>query len=668
MAQQHIYIDYETYSSVDLKKHGLRRYVASPDFEIILCSVGYYLNGEKVVCCYDLTKGMPNGLKRVLLDNNIIKHAWNAQFERVCTNKLFNCEVAISAWPCIMAHALYCGMPGSLDECGRVLDIENAKLAKEGKNLIRRFCSPRKPTKADPRTRIGADDQQWENFKTYNIIDVKAEMDIAERIECFPMPEREVSLYNLDQRINELGIQVDLDFAKKADQMHELYKRNKKEELKEVSGLPNVSSVTQIKEWMRSQGIEVPTKITKTGEEVETLDKAAVKNLLDTVELPDEIVELLTGRQQLGKSSNAKYQAMIDAASDDSRIRGLFQYSGANRTHRWAGRLVQLHNLPQNHIDNLSYCRAMVSKYPTSYKLIEMLFGDAPTVLSQLIRTAFVAKEGHFFGVADFSAIEARVTAWLANEKWRLDVFKTHGKIYEASVAQMFGVPIESVTKGSDLRQKGKIAELAFGFGGGIGAAKNFGADKMGLSDEQLQELVNEWRRTSPNIVKFWDECYKSAVQALNERSDKPVVSRSGLKFRLEKNSFNQSWLTIELHSGTKLFYFSPHKVPGKFTTESLAYLSADNTKTYVPTQTYGGKLAENVIQATARDLLAEKMLMLDAAGFSICLHVHDEVVCEIATEEEFNKLMDIMKQDVYWAPGLPINADGYTTPYYRKD
>ncbi len=677
---QHIYLDYETFSSVDLKVRGLRRYVASPDFDILLCAVGRFIGSVPSVEVYDLTtdSGKHDFIREVyplLVDNSVIKHAWNAQFERVCTEQAFGVTLDISAWNCTMAKALYCGLPGALDECGRVLGIDNVKKAGEGKKLIKTFCMPRRPTKQDPRTRVTWGDsdasfKDWQDFKVYNEYDVLAEMDIEQALACFEFPEREQRLYELDQRINALGIGVDVGFAALANAMHETYKANKKQELQQLSGLDKVGSVAQIKEWLTEWAIPIPTKVDKaTGKTVETLDKAAIKELLTDPMLPQEVIDLLEGHQQLGKSSNAKYAAMINTVSEDSRIRGLFQYYGANRTGRWAGRLVQLHNLPQNHITQLDVARWLVYNFDGDTSPMEFLFGNTPSILSQLIRTAFIAPGGKTFAVADFSAIEARVTAWYANEQWRLDVFNSHGKIYEASASQMFGISIEKVTKDSDWRVRGKIAELAFGFGGSVQAAKNFGADKLGLSEEDLVALVRDWRNASPGIVKFWQDCDKCAKAAIGNNGA-PITLHHGLEFSKETNG-KHSWLTIKLPSGRKLYYFKPHLTPGRFSGESVAYWSADNTKTYVPTSTFGGKICENIVQATARDCLAETMLEMDAEGFDIVLHVHDEVVAEVLDNSPryaLDNMLAIMATPIPWAPGLPLSGAGYITPYYKKD
>ncbi len=677
---QHIYLDYETFSDIDIKVHGLRRYVSSPVFDILLCAIGRFTENGRIVEVYDLTTVEGKAkfdaeVRSLLLDATVVKHAWNAQFERVCTEQVLGVTLDARAWHCTMAKSLYCGLPASLDECGRMLDIDNVKKAAEGKKLIRTFCVPRKPTKRDSRTRItwrysDTDLKAWQDFKLYNEYDVLAEMDIEQALACFDFPEVEQKLYELDQHINETGIGVDTNFAKLAHSMCEAYKTLRTSELQQLSGLSKVGSAPQLKQWLLKFGIPIPTKTDKaTGETVETLDKAAVKELLSNHSLPQDVIALLEGRQQLSKSSNAKYEAITHTVSDDGRIRGLLQYYGANRTGRWAGRLVQLHNLPQNHIPELDAARLLVYEYDGDLRPMEFMFGDVPSILSQLIRTAFVAPQGQTFVVADFSAIEARVTAWYAAEQWRLDVFSSHGKIYEASAAQMFGIPIEQVTKDSEWRVKGKVAELAFGFGGSVNAAKAFGADTLGLSDDELAQLVADWREASPGIVRFWQDCHTSALQALGNNYH-PVKLHHELEFCRETNG-THDWLTVKLPSGRKLYYFKPHKVPGRFSGESLAYWSADSAKTYVPTSTFGGKLVENIVQATARDLLAYKMRELDAAGYCIVLHVHDEIVVEVpanGADIELECLLSIMSDPVSWAPGLPLNAAGYVTPYYKKD
>lgn len=677
MSEQHIYIDYETYSSVDLKKHGLRRYVSSPDFQVLLFAVAQrsdVLGNHAEV--YDVFKhGWPQQLVDKLLDNRVIKHAWNAQFERVITEELFSVKLDPAAWRCTMAQALYCGMPGSLDECGRILNIENTKLSAEGRGLIRRFCVPKKPTRRDPRTRyLPTDTDQlkyWTRFAEYNRIDVVAEMEIEEALPD-NLNATELALYKLDQQINERGIMVDLDFVRAADAIYQTEKADLKSNFDAYKTDAPSGDVAVLKRIYTEAGIPLPTKVTKEGREVETFDKDAIKAQLESGELPKHIVELLQARQGLGKSSNAKYESMQDTVSDDSRIRGLFQYYGANRTGRWAGRLVQLHNLPQNHIDELDAAREMVLETAPDPAPLNLCFSSASDTLSQLIRTAFIAPPGKTFAVADFSAIEARVTAWLSGEQWRIDVFNSHGKIYEASAAKIFKIPLETIVKGHanyDYRQKGKIAELALGFGGSVQACKVFGADKMGMEDEELKILVRDWRDASPNIVQFWKDCEAAALRALDSRGAM-VELHHNIAFQVIQHGVHK-WLSLRLPSGRKLYYFKPHKTKGRFGGTCLGYYSADNTKTYVPTETHGGKLAENIIQATARDLLASGMQILAQEGYAIVLHVHDEVVAEVnefTADNDLHAMCQLLGCVPSWAEGLPQRADGYVTRYYKKD
>ncbi|GAB1462197.1 DNA polymerase [Pedobacter sp.] len=650
-------IDIETYSSNDLIKSGVYKYVEAPDFAILLfaCSID-----GKPIEVFDLTKLNTDNKVRersrivfqALTDPNVLKTAFNANFERTCISKFFNLILPPEQWECTMVKASMLGLPLSLDAVAKVLKLEDQKDSK-GKALIRYFSIPCKPTKANGgRTRNlpEHDPEKWQQFIDYCEQDVRTELAIREKIKFFEIPETERKLWNLDQKINDEGIIIDPVFVENAISLDAINKERLTKEAIEITGLSNPNSAAQLKTWLSDE----------TGTEVTSLTKEAIPVLLEDTDC-DTVTRVLNIRQEMAKTSVKKYEAMRKAICEDSCVRGLLQFYGANRTGRWAGRLVQVQNLPQNHLVDLDLARQLVLS--NDLEMLEMLYGNVPDTLSQLIRTAFVAPENSRFIVADFSAIEARVIAWLAGEKWRLDVFNTHGKIYEASAAQMFKVPIESVTKGSPLRQKGKVSELALGYQGGPNALIKMGALKQGLTEDELPKLVAMWRNANPAIVRLWDDIEDAAITAVSEGV--PVQIMFGIRFLVERGI-----LFIELPSKRRLAYLKPNLKPSKFGGLSLTYEGMNQTtKQWGVQDTYGGKLVENIVQAIARDCLAEAMLKVDAAGYKIAMTIHDEIVCEMPNDkgslEEINALMGA---PISWAKGLPLTADSYETVYYKKD
>jgi DNA polymerase len=648
-----LHIDLETFSSVDIRTSGMYRYFDSPDFEILLVAYSISTGPVKVV---DLASGepMPAELVQALADPYMIKHAHNAAFERVALSS-YGYHVPTDQWHCTMIKAAYCGLPLSLDMVGKALGIGSDAKQSEGKALIRYFCQPCKPTKSNGmRTRNlpEHDPAKWDAFKDYCRGDVTAERRIVRELEGYTLPAAERSMWLLDQQINDRGISVDTTLARAAVELDAISAAGLDLRMRQITGLDNPGSVTQLKGWL-SDAMQ---------RDVASLAKADVADLLETA-ASDAAREVLSLRVKSAKTSTKKYEAMLACAGADSRARGLLQFYGANRTGRWAGRLVQVQNLPQNHLRDLDLARTVVRSADPD--LAALLFDDIGSVLSQLVRTAFVAKPGHTLAVADFSAIEARVIAWLAGEDWRMQVFNTHGKIYEASAAMMFRVPIESVTKGSDLRQKGKIAELALGYGGALGALKQMGGESMGLSDPEMTEIVARWRTANPAIVELWADVETAATLAVKTGRVHGTGHR-GVCF-----AYDGTNLTAELPSGRKLFYHRPSFGPNRFGSTSLRYKGVDqNTKQWTNVDTYGGKLVENLVQAIARDLLAGSMLALAEDAYEIVMHVHDEVVCEIpsaGSDASLERMCAIMSRPAPWAPDLPNRADGYTTPFYRK-
>ncbi len=641
-------IDLETFSDVDLSKCGVYRYVESPAFEILLFAVS--INGGEVVV-YDLAQGekIPEVILSALTDNTVIKWAFNAAFERVCLSRYLGLPsgeyLDPSSWRCSMIWAAYMGLPLSLAGSGAVLGLSEQKL-KEGKDLIRYFCIPCVPTKANGgRTRnlpVHAP-EKWEFFKAYNKRDVEVEMSIQNKLHKFPVPDFVWNEYCLDQQINDRGIALDMAVVNNAILFDERSKAMLSAKMQELTSLDNPNSVSQMKQWLSENGLNT-----------DTLGKKAVAELIKTA--PKSLVEVLELRQKLAKSSVKKYQAMKNAVCSDGRAHGMFQFYGANRSGRWAGRLIQLQNLPQNHISDLEQARELMKT--GNYTAMELLYDDIPDTLSQLIRTAFVPKTGMKFIVSDFSAIEARVLSWFAGEQWRLDVFTKGGDIYCASASQMFRVPVEKHGVNGHLRQKGKIAELALGYGGSVGALKSMGALDMGLSEDELQPLVDMWRSSNPNIVSFWWEVDRCVKQTVKERIP---TETHGVKF-----SYRSGMLFITLPSGRRLSYVKPRIGENMFGGESVTYEGVGSAKKWERIESYGPKFVENIIQAVSRDILCYAMKTLK--DYRICGHVHDELIIECPTDTNLSDICEMMGRTPPWAKGLPLRADGYECGFYKKD
>lgn len=661
---RNIEIDIETYSSVSLPKCGVYKYAESPDFEILL--FGYSIDGGKVRTI-DLACGeeIPADILDALADDSVTKWAFNAQFERVCLSR-YLADMGISpdpfhdnhplsrecarflnpgSWRCSMAWSAYMGLPLSLEGVGAVLGLEKQKLT-EGKDLIRYFSVPCNPTKSNGgRTRNlpEHDTEKWQRYKVYNIRDVETEMQIQQKLSKFPVPEEIWEEYHIDQEINDRGIRVDMPLVEQAIAIDELSRKRLTAAMKDITDLDNPNSVVQMKSWLSDNGLET-----------ETLGKKAVATLIE--ETGGEVSEALSLRQQLAKSSVKKYQAMQNAACRDNRCRGMFQFYGANRTGRFAGRLVQLQNLPQNHMEDLADARALVRN--GDFDALDMLYEDIPDTLSQLIRTAFIPADGQKFYVADFSAIEARVIAWFAGEDWRTQVFQDGGDIYCASASQMFKVPVEKHGVNGHLRQKGKIAELALGYGGSVGALKAMGALDMGLAEEELQPLVNAWRQSNPHIVRFWWDVDTAVKKVIKQRKAQAV---KGVKF-----FYQSGMLFITLPSGRTLAYVKPRIGENRFGGESVTYEGVGGTKKWERIESYGPKFVENIVQATSRDILMYAMKTLRCC--SIVAHVHDELIIEANPRMSLEVLCEQMARVPPWAKGLILRADGYTCDFYRKD
>ena len=641
-------IDIETFSSVNLSKAGVYRYVESPNFEVLL--FGYSVDGGEVKVI-DLACGerIPQEVQDALEDASVTKWAFNAQFERICISKFLGYEhgtyLKPDSWKCSMVWSAYMGLPLSLEGAGAVLGLEKQKLT-EGKDLIRYFCTPCNPTKSNGgRTRNlpQHDMEKWERFKAYNIRDVEAEMQIQSRLQKFPVPDFVWDEYYLDQEINDRGILVDTDFVEKCIEIDKVSREKLMTKLQELTSLDNPNSAVQMKEWLSDNGVET-----------ETLGKKVVVALID--EVPGDISEVLSLRQKLAKSSVRKYQAMQNSVCADGRVRGMFQFYGANRTGRFAGRLVQLQNLPQNHMEDLAEARALVRC--GDYDSLEFLYDDIPDTLSQLIRTAFIPTVNKTFIVADFSAIEARVIAWFAGESWRADVFAKGGDIYCASASQMFGVPVEKHGVNGHLRQKGKIAELALGYGGSVGALKAMGALEMGLTEEELPELVSTWRSSNPNIVRFWWDVDNAVKKAIKQKT---TTATHGIHF-----SCRSGMLFITLPSGRVLSYVKPRIGENKFGGESVTYEGVGSTKKWDRLESYGPKFVENIVQATSRDILMYAMKTLRCCR--IVAHVHDEIIIEAESCMSLEAVCEQMARVPKWAKGLLLRADGYTCDFYKKD
>lgn len=655
-------IDIETYSSVELPKCGVYKYAEAQDFDILL--FGYSVDGGPVQVV-DLASGetIPDEVVAALTDDSVTKWAFNAQFERICLSRWLrdhggfdNTGYSIpedsvgnyldpTAWKCTMIWSAYMGLPLSLEGVGTVLGLGKQKLT-EGKDLIRYFCQPCAPTKAKGgRTRNlpwHAPDK-WEAFKRYNIRDVEVEMSIQDKLTRFPVPDAVWEEYHLDQQINDRGVAIDRALVQQAIEMDARSRAELTAAMKALTALENPNSVQQMKQWFSDNGLTI-----------DSLGKKEVMELLKTA--PAELQTVLLLRQQLAKSSIRKYQAMEKAVCADGRARGMFQFYGANRTGRWAGRIIQMQNLPQNHLSDLAEARALVRS--GDFDGVELLYEDVPDTLSQLIRTAFIAKPGYKFIVADFSAIEARVLAWFAGERWRQEVFESGGDIYCASASQMFKVPVEKHGVNGHLRQKGKIAELALGYGGSVGALKAMGALDMGLTEDELQPLVTAWRNSNPNIVKFWWEIDRAAMNAVKYHMNGEVDS---IQF-----CYQSGMLFITLPSGRRLSYVKPKLGTNQFGSECITYEGIGSTKKRERLETYGPKLVENIVQATARDILCYAMRTLSHCF--ITMHIHDELVIEADPRMSLEAVCEQMGRTPPWAKGLKLRADGYETPFYKKD
>lgn len=641
-------IDIETYSSANLAKSGVYRYVESPDFEILL--FGYSIDSGEVQVV-DLASGekLPCDVISALMDETVIKWAFNANFERICLSRFLGLPtgkyINPSSWKCSMVWAATMGLPLSLEGVGSVLKLDKQKLT-EGKDLIKYFCQPCAPTKSNgQRTRNHPHHapDKWSAFKKYNIRDVEAEMSIQEKLARFPVQDSIWDEYHLDQEINDRGVELDMTLVQEAIAMDGRSRSELTTAMKHLTELDNPNSVQQMKQWLSDNGMET-----------DTLGKKVVAELLKTA--PPDLADVLSLRQQLAKSSVRKYQAMENAVCTDGRARGMFQFFGANRTGRWAGRLIQMQNLPQNHLEDLAEARALVRF--GDFGALEMLYEDVPDTLSQLIRTAFVPRAEARFIVSDFSAIEARVIAWLAGEEWRQDVFAKGGDIYCASASQMFKVPVEKHGVNGHLRQKGKIAELALGYGGSVGALKAMGALDMGLDEDELPPLVDAWRQANPHIVKFWWDVDKAAMEAVRY---KRTNSTRGITF-----SCQSGMLFISLPSGRRLAYVKPRIGENKFGGQCITYEGVGATKKWERLDSYGPKFVENIVQATARDILCSAMQTLRHC--SIVMHVHDEIVIEADPQLSLKAVCEQMGQTPSWANGLLLRADGYETDFYKKD
>ena len=644
-------VDIETFSSVDLGKSGVYRYAESEDFEILL--FGYSVNGSPVRVV-DLACGenLPEEIRKAISDPTVMKWAFNAQFERICLSRFLGMPTGEYldpvSWHCTMIWSATLGLPMSLAGVGTVLGLEKQKLT-EGKDLIRYFCVPCKATKVNGgRTRNlpEHDWTKWERFKSYNLRDVETEMEIQKKLSRFPVPENEWRNYCLDQKINDRGVALDMELAHRAVQCDNQYREFYLRQAREITGLENPNSVLQLRDWLWERGVEL-----------DSLSKNAVQDLLPDTD--GDVRKVLSLRQELAKSSVKKYTAMENLVCRDSRGRGLIQFYGASRTGRYAGKLLQVQNLPQNHLPDLETARALVQS--GNFDALEMLYDSVPNVLSELIRTAIVPTKGCRFIVSDFSAIEARVLSWFAGEQWRLDTFTQGGDIYCASASQMFGVPVEKHGINGELRQKGKQAELACGYGGSVGAMKSMGAVRMGVKEEELQPLVDAWRQANPRIVQFWWEVDRAAKTCVKQH----VPTQAG-RLRFE---YQSGILFIQLPSGRRLAYAKPRMGENRFGGEAITYEGVGTGRKWERLETYGAKCVENIVQGTARDLLALALLRLEQAGYPVVMHCHDEAICEVpigqGSVKEVNRIMAVSPE---WAEGLPLKADGFETEFYKKD
>jgi DNA polymerase len=661
----HLSIDLETYSDVNLKKAGLYRYVQSPTFEILLFAYSFDGAPTQVI---DMAQGekIPLEVIHALTDPQCLKHAYNAAFEWYCLSKYMGAQLPPSQWRDTMLHGLYAGYTAGLDATGRALGIpEDKQKLTTGKALIRYFCVPCKPTKANGgRTRNYPhhDLEKWALFKTYNGRDVVAEMEIERRLSVFPVPDFVQKQWETDLLINARGVAVDMDFCEGALELGETIRAKLTDEAVQLSGLQNPNSVKQLARWLSAE----------TGDDITTLRKETIKELLGR-DNADHVQRMLEIRQELGKTSTKKYDAIEAAVCDDGRVRGLLQFYGANRTGRWAGRLVQVQNLPRTYTEPLEFARELVKG--RKLDALRTVYGSPNDTLSQLIRTAFVAAPGNVLIDADFSAIEARVISWLADEEWRLEVFRTHGKIYEASASQMFGVPLERIKKGNpeySLRQRGKVAELALGYQGGVPAMRQMDTGKLlaDLPDEEIKDIVDKWRNTNPKIRNLW--------YSFNDAASRVIQNGGSLRVRCctfarECDCIRgTTCMTISLPSGRKLYYVEPAVGENRWGGPSITYMGVNDKNKWGRIETYGGKLVENVVQAIARDCLAQAIEHLEAAGLPVVFHIHDEVVIDTAAfdtnDAMLDKVVKIMSTPIPWAEGLPLGADGWVGAFFKKD
>lgn len=655
---EHLSIDIETKSSVDIGKAGLYRYAQSDDFEILLFAYRYGDEGVQIVDLSQEEK-IPDKIVEDLSNPEIVKHAYNAAFEWYCLN-IAGYKTPLCQWKCTMIHGLYCGYTAGLDATGKAIGLpqDKRKLA-TGKALIRYFGVPCKPTKNNGRRTWNLPKhapEKWELFKEYCKQDVVTESAILKRLEAFPVPEEEEKLWQMDIRMNAFGVKVDTALISGALQINDHSTELLENEARAITGLQNPNSSVQLLDWIHNNGVEM-----------DNLQKVTVTEKLSD-DLPDDVRRALEIRQQLGKTSIKKYVAMGTAKGKDDRVRGLTQYYGANRTGRWAGRLVQMQNLPRNYIKTLDYARKLVKD--RNYGGIKLLYGNVPDTLSQLIRTAFIPSEGNKFVVADFSAIEARVIAWLAGETWVNEVFATHGKIYEATASQMFHVPIEKIAKGNPeyaLRQKGKVATLALGYQGGANALIAMGALNMGLSEEELPDIVHRWRNANPRIRDLWYAVEEAALLVMQTAQPQAIYN---LIFNLESDIvYGQNFLTVQLPSGRKLYYPRPFLKENQFGKLAIHYYTVgQQTRKWEVTSTYGGKMTENIVQAIARDCLAETLRRIDAKGLQVVFHVHDEVIIDAPMGTTVDEICDLMAEPIPWAPGLILKGAGFESNYYMKD
>ena len=640
-------IDIETFSDIDLIKCGVYKYADSPAFEILLFA---YSIDDGEINIIDLVNGeeLPEEIAEAIKSDTVIKTAFNAQFDRVCLSKHLGILLDPSSWYCTAVQAAELSLPSSLADVGAALGLERQKMT-EGKELIKYFCVSCKPTKSNggrTRNMPGDAPEKWALFKEYCKRDVDVERQIAKKLEMYPISESEHRLYVLDQRINDRGVLVDLSLAQQAIKINSIQTAVATEQAYTLTGLENPNSVAQLKAWLTENGVEI-----------ESLSKKAVAALAD--ETDGDIQEMLHLRLLMSKTSVKKYEAVMRSVCKDNRVRGMMRFCGASRTGRWSGNILQPQNLPQNHLPDLTLARDIVKD--GDFEMLDMTFGNVPNVLSELIRTVLIPKSKYRFIVADFSAIEARVLSWLAGEQWRLDTFRNGGDIYCASASRMFRVPVEKHGVNGHLRQKGKISELACGYGGSVGALKNMGAVEMGVPEDELQGLINDWRNANPHIVKLWTEVGNAAMKAINEKT---IVTLGKLVFMYERGI-----LFIRLPSGRRLSYIKPRIGTNRFGGDSITYMGVGASKKWERLETFGGKLVENIVQAIARDLLASAMINVANAGYNIVFHVHDEIIAEVPDGQgSVDEMCMLMSINPDWADGIPLSADGYICEYYRKD